>query len=85
MLRVHHDFVRAIRGTMLPPGWMPPDAPRMKDLFYWNVAETSAPLLLDEIEMEEAERVLAALDRLAVLTRDRVATRLQRLRDRDHV
>ena len=85
VLRIHEDFPRAVRSDMLPLGWMPPDSPRMKDLFYWNIAPTASPILLNEIEVEEAERILIALEHLAVLTRDRVASRLKRLRDRDHV
>jgi hypothetical protein len=86
VLRVAENYVRGERnGANLPRGWLPPDDARLRDLIAWDVASTSHPLLLNEIEMEEAERVLGALDRVAVLTRDRVAARLQRLREREHL
>jgi hypothetical protein len=85
-LRVGMKFVPAKADDMtLRPGWMPPDDPRMKELFYWEAGHEAETLLMNEVEIEETERILAALERLAVLTRDRVSARLQRLHDREHL
>jgi hypothetical protein len=86
VLRLDMTFVPATRArTTFQPGWMPPDDKRMNHLFYWNAGNTAEPILLNELEMEEADRILVAFERLAVLTRDRVAARLRRLRDREHL
>lgn len=86
VVRVNYDSVWfARRNVPIRAGVLAIDAKAWTHLVGLKVGEGADPAVFEDVTVDEAAQLLSALERLATATRDRIAARLQRLRDGHHV